>query len=110
MLLLSLLLELWTDKIFSLLGKELGSLIRADIIFQHLGVMTMAIILINIDVRDGIVVDMTIQKGDMSFKQKLDCIGVKFCCNRCHQYGHLSKSYSLPFQPSTADHRDVGKD
>ena len=58
-------LEIWNEQIFSLIGKDLGPFIRADISFQQSSVMTMAIILFNIDVTDGLTTEITIQKSSM---------------------------------------------
>ena len=54
-------------------------------------VMTMARLFVNIDTRDGLVVEVTFSKGVSSFSQKLDYVKLPFHCVRCHKYGHLVK-------------------
>ena len=53
--------------------------------------------LVLFDISKGLVADLMISKGNISFKQPLDYVRVPFKCIRCHRHGHLASDCSLSF-------------
>ena len=75
----------------------MGTFLEADLSFLHTGVCCLGKILVLIDVSKGLVADLMISKGNLSFKQPLEYVGVPFKCLRCHRHGHLASDCSLSF-------------
>eukprot|EP01018_Ginkgo_biloba_P006122 Gb_38546 [translate_table: standard] len=57
--------------------------------------LSVARILVSLDLGEGITKEMLIQKGDLIHSQLLDYVGIPFHCRRCHKYGRFASEYSL---------------
>lgn len=55
-------------------------------------------ILVRMNLREKLYQSMNIGK-DKEWLVDLDYEGIPFRCNRCHRYGHISSSFTLPFNP-----------
>ena len=89
--------EYWPLDFFKLVGNSLGTFLEADLSFLHSGVYCLGKILVLIDISKGLVADLLISKGNSSFKQPLDYVGIPFTCITCHRHGHLAADCSLSF-------------
>lgn len=58
--------------------------------------MTVARILVNIDLKLGLSTDIHIKTSSGTYFHVLDYEGVLSGCHRCHAYGHLLASCPLP--------------
>lgn len=59
------------------------------------GILAMARILVYLDTRDGLVESYRFQLGSTICWQELGYEGILFICRRCHEVGHLYKSFPL---------------
>jgi hypothetical protein len=73
-----LLLELWTPEGFHIIGNAIGTFMEADMSFLSGDEMTMARILVMVDMRGGLVEEMTLKIGENIVIQKLDYEGIPF--------------------------------
>jgi hypothetical protein len=76
----------------------LGSFLEADMSFEETGLMTVARILVKLDLKKGLPQEITINSAAGTFVQMLDYEGIPFRCHRCHVYGHGVASCPLPFK------------
>jgi hypothetical protein len=83
---------------FSAIGNKLGEFIEADLSFEDTGLMSVARILVKLDLVLGLLKDLTIETASGSFIQPLDYEGIPFRCHRCHIYGHGVADCKLPFK------------
>jgi hypothetical protein len=60
--------------------------------------MSVARILVRLDLRPGLLKDLTIETVSGSFIQPLDYEGIPFRCHRCHIYGHGVAECKFPFK------------
>ena len=72
--------EYWSLDFFKLVGNSLGTFLEADLSILYSGVCCLGKILVLIDISNGLVADLFISKGNSSFKQTLDYIGIPFKC------------------------------
>ena len=56
----------------------------------------MARILVNLNVREGLVKDLMLSWGPLHIKQLLDYENIPFQCRRFHAYGHPVSNCHLP--------------
>ena len=84
--------------IFSRIGSLLGSFISVDMSFIALRHMSVARILVDIDVRDGLLVEMDIEVDGVHFNQNIDYSSLPFHCNKCHSFENLAKDCPMPFK------------
>jgi hypothetical protein len=70
--------------------------------------MSMARILVRLDLRPRLLKEMTIEMTFGSFIQPLDYEGIPFRCHRCHVYGHGIVDCKLPFKGKVKGSLDVG--
>jgi hypothetical protein len=56
--------------------------------FEVTGLMTMAHILVLINLQKGLYQELLIESTAGDFVQTLDYEGIPFRCHRCHVYGH----------------------
>ena len=89
--------EFWSLDFFKLVGNSLGTFLEANLSFLHSSVCCLGKILVLLDISKGLVADLMISKGNISFKQPLEYVGVPFKCLRCHRHGHLAFDCSLYF-------------
>lgn len=89
--------EFWNWESLRDIGNVLGLFIDADMSFTHTKSMTVARILVSLNIRTGLREDLNSIWGQARCKQKLDYEGVPFCCHRCHIYGHLAKNCKQSF-------------
>ena len=54
-------------------------------------------VLVLLDIRNGLVADLMIKRGNKCFCQPLDYVGVPFRCIRCHGHGNLASHCSISF-------------
>jgi hypothetical protein len=54
----------------------------------YIGLMSVARILVRLDLHPGLLKEMTIETASGSFIQPLDYEGIPFICHSCHAYGH----------------------
>jgi hypothetical protein len=105
-------MDFWSPSIFKNIGYALGVFLEADASYENSRDMTMARILVSLDVREGLAEEMEISHGGRSHIQSLDYDGVSFRCRRCHAYGHLIDQCHFPFRvpkdsPSTLTTRNL---
>ena len=89
--------EFWSVEFFRMLGNTLGTFLEADVSFLETGICCLRKILVLLDMRNGLVEDIVIKKGEFVFTQPLDYVGFPFRCNHYHCYGHLFDHCHLPF-------------
>lgn len=94
----SLFMEFWMKKGFMELGKFLGSLLDTYMSFLDIGDMEVASILVSQNLHEGLLGELNLISVEKSLNQILDYEKVPFLCTRCHQYGNIANSYSLPIQ------------
>jgi hypothetical protein len=80
--------ELWTPKGFEYLGNALGRYMDVDMSFKDSRKMSMAHILVSMNIRKGLAEEIELSWGDKSIMKKLDYEGIPFKCRRCHKHGH----------------------
>jgi hypothetical protein len=102
--LLGLPLEFWTELTFKELGYVMGTFMDVDMYFRESGQISMAIILVSLDVREGLEEELVLIKEDVCFHQTLDYEGILFRCHHCHKHGHNASQFSLPFRPCNGVH------
>jgi hypothetical protein len=89
--------ELWTPKGFEYLGNALGRYMDVDMSFKSsTGKMSMAHILVSLNIRKGLAEEIELSWGDKSIMKKLDYEGIPFKCRRCHKHGHNASEFHLP--------------
>jgi hypothetical protein len=91
-------MQYWNTHRFAAIGNLLGSFLEADMSFEETGLMTVARILVKIDLKKGLLQEITIDSAAGTFVQTLDYEGIPFRCHRCHIYGHGMASCPLPFK------------
>jgi hypothetical protein len=90
-------LELWTLDGFLLMGNMIGSFLEVDMSCQSRNEMTVARILVMVDLRGGLAEEMTLKIGEKDVIQKMDYEGISFRCRKFHKHGHIAIQCSLPF-------------
>jgi hypothetical protein len=81
-------MQYWNTHRFAAIGNLLGSYLEADMSFEVTGLMTVAHILVLINLRKGLYQELLIESTTGDFVQTLDYEGIPFRCHRCHVYGH----------------------
>eukprot|EP01018_Ginkgo_biloba_P023075 Gb_32325 [translate_table: standard] len=72
-----LLLDFWSLEVFKEIGNSLGSYIEADMSFVDTNAMSMARILVSLDLREGLGDNILISKGGLGHNQLLDYVEAK---------------------------------
>jgi hypothetical protein len=90
--------ELWTAKGFKCIGNALGNYMDVNMSFISSGRMSMAHILVSLNVRKGLSGEIELSWGNIVFMQKLDYEGIPFKCHRCHKHGHRVSECPLPMK------------
>jgi len=49
------------------------------------------------DIREGLVEEIILQKGELQHCQMIDYVGIPLRCARCHKYGHIIVECELKF-------------
>jgi hypothetical protein len=80
------------------IGNTLGSFLNTNMSFKTSEELSMAIILVMLNVRKGLEKYLELVLGNSSYMQILDYEGVPFKCRRCHHYGNMAKDFTLPFK------------
>jgi hypothetical protein len=57
----------------------------------------MARVLVEVDLHAGLLETLDIEWRDQLYVQRLDYLGISFCCSLCRRTGHLRKDCSQPF-------------
>ena len=89
--------NLWKPQIFQDVGNNLGSYLDADFSYLQTKDKSMARVLVNIDLREGLSEYLDMEEGIISL-QPLDYEGVPFRCRRCRKYGHTMKFCNFPLK------------
>jgi hypothetical protein len=89
--------HLWTERCFKALRNFLGDYISADMSFLFSGNMTIARILVSLNIKEGLREFINLTNLGRTRVQILDYEGVPFHCRHCHEYGHVVKYCSKPF-------------
>jgi hypothetical protein len=76
----------------------LGSFIEYDMSFEESGIMSVARILVQLDLQLGLLHELVIELSSRYFVQTLDYEGIPFRCHRCHVYGHRVSDCTLTFK------------
>jgi hypothetical protein len=100
-------MQFWNTHRFAAIGNLLGSYLEVDMSFEDTGYMTVARILVKINLRKGLLQEITIDSAAGTFVQTLDYEGIPFRCHRCHVYGHGVANFPLPFKGN--DRKAKGK-
>ena len=80
------------------IGNRLGEFLEANYSFQETRLMTVARILVQLDLRPGLLKEIKIKTTSGIFLQPLDYEGIPFKCHICHAYGHGVAKCTLPFK------------
>jgi hypothetical protein len=91
-------MQFWNSVKFAAIGNKLGSFIEADMSFEESGHMSVARILVRLDLQPSLLDELVIESSSGSFIQTLDYEGIPFICHRCHVYGHRVADCTLPFK------------
>jgi len=94
--------EFWSPSIFKDIGNSLGVFLEADMSFEVSGDMSLARILVKIDMREDLATEMKISTSNGTHVQTLDYEGVPFRCFRCYAYDHLVEQCHLPDPKDTS--------
>jgi hypothetical protein len=62
-------MQYWNPVCFSTIGNKLGEFIEVDLSFEDTGLMSVARILVKLDLRPGLLKDLTIEMASGSFIQ-----------------------------------------
>lgn len=89
--------HLWTLAFFKLLGEHMGEFIDADYSFRTTSEMAMVWILVLLDLREGLGLEVELSSRHGVFTQILDYEGVPFRCHKCHSLKHLVAKCNKPF-------------
>jgi hypothetical protein len=71
-----------------------------DMLFQTTGEMSMACILVSLNVHGKLAKEMNLVNRGITHLQCLDYEGVLFHCRRCHEHDHILKYFPLPYKGS----------
>jgi hypothetical protein len=93
-----LLMQFWNSYQFVAINNLLGTYLEADMYFEDTGYMTMACILVMINLRKGLLKEITIDSVAGNFVQTLDYEGIPFRCHIFHVYSHGVENFLLPFK------------
>lgn len=95
-------LQYWTPIIFKQIGNALGTYLDHDQSFESTGIMSMARILVHLDIRARLEEKITLHWRHFMYKQNLDYEGVPFWCRHYHKIEHLYRYCPLltPSNPS----------
>jgi hypothetical protein len=96
--------KLWIELIFKELGNVVGAFMDANMSFRESGKISMARILVALDVREGLAEELQLIKEEVHFHQKMDYEGISFRCHRCHKHMHNASQRSLPFRLRNGGH------
>ena len=75
----------------------MGKYVFVNMSLQEIGYMFMGLILVDIDLQEGLLVKMCILIGIKSSTQNLDYSYVPFWCSRCHSLDHIVKGFPRSF-------------
>jgi hypothetical protein len=103
-------MQYWNPVRFSAIGNKLGEYLDADFSFEETCIMSMARILVRLDLRSRLLKELTIETTSGSFIQPLDYEGIPFICHRCHAYGHGIADCKFPFKSKARGPGDGGID
>jgi hypothetical protein len=90
-------IELWHDSGLKEIGDALGNFITADNSHKYISSRSMARILVDIDIQQGLFESIKLMEGDQSYTQILDYLNIPFKCVHCHNYGHIVEDYMNKF-------------
>jgi len=90
--------QFWKEKYFRRVGNLLGEFLEADETYVESRRKSMARILVNINVREGLGDEVELVLGHYRHIQKLDYENIPFRCRRCHEYGHSVADCKLPLR------------
>lgn len=88
-------LHLWSEDIFTHIGKAFGTYLNYNKSYVVLGNMSLARFLVHLDTREGLEEKITLLWKHFTRIQRLDYRGVPFRCKRCHKVSHLYKECML---------------
>ena len=87
----------------------LGSFLEADLSFLESREKKVARILVNINLREGLVESINLDWGPVIIPQILDYENVPFRCRRCHAYGHPISACKLSARPQNGSRRKASE-
>jgi hypothetical protein len=91
-------MQYWNSVCFTTIGNRLGEFLEANYSFEETRLMTVARILVQLDLRPGLLKEIKIKTTSGIFIQPLDYEGILFRCHRFHAYGHGVVKCTLPFK------------
>jgi hypothetical protein len=91
-------MQYWNFVRFATIENKMGSFIEADMSFEESGHMSVARILVRLDLRSSLLQEFGIESMSGSFVQTLDYEGIPIKSHRCHAYGHGVVDCTLPFK------------
>jgi hypothetical protein len=82
-------LALWSSEAFKLIGNTIGKFIQVDL--KQMGGSDRRIgkIMVELDTFEGLPEEIEINWQVLKIHQRLDYVGVPFCCSWCKETGHL---------------------
>ena len=78
-----------------MVGNFLGQYVELDLSYEDTNIMCVGKILVNLNLREGLVESIILHKGEFYFIQDLDYQGMHFKCNKCHSYGYVVLDCSI---------------
>jgi hypothetical protein len=101
-------MQFWNTHRFAAIGNLLGCFLEVDMSFENTGYMSVARILVRINLRQGLLQEITIDSAAGTFVQTLDYEGIPFWCHHCHVYDHGVADFPLPFKGSRSKAKGSG--
>ena len=86
-----------TPTFFSLLRNHTGEFVDADYSYKLTREMAVVCILVLLDLREGLALEVCLNMEYGDVNQILDYEGVPFHCHRCHSVAHLVAQCDRPF-------------
>jgi len=96
--------HLWSEKCFQEIGNFLGEYMTADMGFLDTGEMSMARILVSLNIKEGLREYINLTDLGWTSVKILDYEGVPFQCRRCHEYGHIVMDCKKSSQGHSSHH------
>lgn len=91
-------LDLWNPFLFKMVGDTLGVYVDVDMSYKVTGEISIARILVLLDLHEGLSPKMCLKTMLRDVVQELDYEGVPFRCHRCHSADHFVVQCDQPFR------------
>ena len=82
-------IKLWTHNVFKDLASLLGRFVRIEKKMLYGVEKNIAFVMVEIDITKGVPMEVKIEWGDKSFKQRLDYLQIPFQWHFCQKMSHV---------------------